>query len=71
VSRELYVEPDNLREIAKLVKIQQEVLLYLFQEHKTEVDTKLQSQGQRSSGVIRSNNRMKLTPGSWKLHRRG
>jgi threonyl-tRNA synthetase len=43
VSRELYVEPDNLGEIAKLVKSQQEVLLDLFQEHKTEVDTKLQS----------------------------
>jgi hypothetical protein len=47
VSRELLRGEENVEEIAKIVKNQQEVLLGLFQEHKEEVDGKLQSRGRR------------------------
>jgi hypothetical protein len=47
VSRELLREPEKIEEIAKLVKEQQEVLLDLFKEHKTEIDSKLQSKVRR------------------------
>lgn len=47
VSRELLRGEEQIGEIAKIVKDQQEVLLDLFREHKEEVDSKLQSRARK------------------------
>jgi len=47
VSRELLRGEEAVGEIAKLVQTQQEVLLDLLQEHKVEVETKLQQKGRK------------------------